>query len=114
MPISISEMVMKLDVASNQLNGLSLSGKIAELRRSRSDDRIQQLQSEAIVELYDAVRQIQLAIWPMLSRHSGRVGAGTRRHVDDGKTQAATAIHAMTGLRAGSRSSRVRPACRPS
>ena len=67
MPISISEMVVKLDVASNQLNSLSLSGKVAELRRSRSDDRIQQLQSEAIVELYDAVRQIQLAIWPMLA-----------------------------------------------
>jgi hypothetical protein len=67
MPISISELVVKLDVASNQLNGLSLSGKVAELRRSRSDDRIQQLQSEAIVEIYDAVRQIQLAIWPMLA-----------------------------------------------
>ena len=67
MPISINEMVTKLDVASTKLNGLSLSGKIAELRRSRSDDRIQQLQSEAIVELYDAVRQIQLAIWPMLA-----------------------------------------------
>ena len=67
MPITINEMVTKLDVASTQLNGLSLSGKIAELRRSRSDDRIQQLQSEAIVELYDAVRQIQLAIWPMLA-----------------------------------------------
>jgi hypothetical protein len=67
MPISINEMVTKLDVASTQLNGLSLSGKIAELRQSRSTDRIQQLQSEAIVELYDAVRQIQLAIWPMLA-----------------------------------------------
>jgi len=67
MPISINEMVTKLDVASTQLNGLSLSGKIAELRRDHSPDRIQQLQSEAIVELYDAVRQIQLAIWPMLA-----------------------------------------------
>jgi hypothetical protein len=67
MPISINEMVTKLDVASTQLNGLSLSGKIAELRQSHSTDRIQQLQSEAIVELYDAVRQIQLAIWPMLA-----------------------------------------------
>jgi hypothetical protein len=67
MPISINEMVTKLDIASTQLNGLSLSGKIAELRQSRSTDRIQQLQSEAIVELYDAVRQIQLAIWPMLA-----------------------------------------------
>ena len=67
MPVSINELVIKLDAASTQLNGLSLSGKIAELRRSRSDDRVQQLQTEAIVELYDAVRQIQLAIWPMLA-----------------------------------------------
>lgn len=67
MPVSISELVTKLDVASTQLNGLSLSGKVAELRRSRSTDRVQQLQTEAIVELYDAVRQIQQAIWPMLA-----------------------------------------------
>ena len=66
-PPCLSELVTKLDVASTQLNGLSLSGKIAELRRSRSTDRVQQLQTEAIVELYDAVRQIQEAIWPMLA-----------------------------------------------
>ena len=67
MPVTINELVTKLDVASGRLNGLTLSGKIAELRRSRSADPVQQLQSEAIVELYDAVRQIQLAIWPMLA-----------------------------------------------
>ena len=95
----------KLDVASTQLNGLSLSGKIAELRRSRSDDRIQQLQSEAIVELYDAVRQIQLAIWPMLAVipdvSAVRDAAPSRQlivdAVADGQTQAATALHAVTG-----------------
>ena len=105
MPITINEMVTKLDVASTQLNGLSLSGKIAELRRSRSDDRIQQLQSEAIVELYDAVRQIQLAIWPMLAVipdvSAVRDAAHKRQRfaddVDDGQTQAATALHAVTG-----------------
>ena len=46
---------------------MSLSGKIAELRRGRSTDPVQQLQTDAIVELYDAVRQIQEAIWPMLA-----------------------------------------------
>jgi hypothetical protein len=75
MPITINELVTKLDVASKGLNALSLSGKIAELRRSRSDDRVQQLQTEAIVELYDAVRQIQLAIWPILSTFPDVSGA---------------------------------------
>ena len=96
MPISISEMVVKLDVASTSSIDLSLSGKVAELRRSRSDDRIQQLQSEAIVELYDAVRQIQLAIWPMLAvipDVSARQGRGS---YDDGQAQAAAALHAVT------------------
>jgi predicted metal-dependent peptidase len=67
MPISINEMVTNLTVASAKLNGLTLSGKIAELKRSRSSDPVQQLQTEAIVELYDAVKQIQEAIWPMLA-----------------------------------------------
>jgi hypothetical protein len=40
--------------------------KIHQLRQSRSTDRLQQLQSQAIVELYDVVKQIQEAIWPML------------------------------------------------
>jgi hypothetical protein len=67
MPVTIKEMVVKLDVASNRLNGLSLSGKIMELKRTRSADPVQQLQTDAIVELYDAVKQIQEAIWPMLA-----------------------------------------------
>ena len=44
----------------------SLPTKINQLRQSRSTDRIQQLQTEAIVDLYDAVKQIQEAIWPIL------------------------------------------------
>jgi hypothetical protein len=52
--------------AEAKLTGPSLSYKIATLRRSRSPDPIQQMQTEAIVELYDAVRQIQVTIWPWL------------------------------------------------
>jgi hypothetical protein len=48
------------------LNASTLALKIQQLRQSRSTDPIQQLQSQAIVELYDAVKQIQEAIWPML------------------------------------------------
>ena len=48
------------------LNASTLSLKIQQLRQSRSTDPLQQLQSQAIVELYDAVKQIQEAIWPML------------------------------------------------
>jgi hypothetical protein len=48
------------------LNASTLSLKIQQLRQSRSTDPLQQLQSQAIVELYDVVKQIQEAIWPML------------------------------------------------
>src|SRR5436189_3485 len=60
------EMLSKLSLASTRLTGLTLPGKIQELKRSRSSDPVQQLQTEAIIELYDAVKQIQEAIWPIL------------------------------------------------
>jgi hypothetical protein len=71
MPLPISELstqatVRALNLAAEKLNGLSLKGKVNWLRQHRSDDPIQQMQSDAIAELYDAVRQIQEAIWPML------------------------------------------------
>ena len=53
--------------ASTQLNGLSLSGKIAECGEAVRTIASSSCSTEAIVELYDAVRQIQLAIWPMLA-----------------------------------------------
>jgi hypothetical protein len=52
--------------AADRLKTSSLSSKIRWLRQNRSTDQMQQMQSDAIVELYDAVRQIQEAIWPML------------------------------------------------
>ena len=60
------EMLSKLSYASTKLSGLTLPGKIQELKRNRSSDPIQQLQTEAIIELYEAVKQIQEAIWPIL------------------------------------------------
>ena len=71
MPLSISEVstqatVRALSIAAEKLNSLSLKGKVNWLRQHRSDDPLQQMQSDAIAELYDAVRQIQEAIWPML------------------------------------------------
>lgn len=52
--------------ALEKLNATSLSFKIRKLRQTRSDDPVQQMQTDAIVELYDAVREIQEALWPML------------------------------------------------
>jgi hypothetical protein len=66
MPISINEMVSNLSFAEARLKGMSLAGKVNQLRQSRSPDKIQQLQTDVIVELYDAVKQLQEAVWPML------------------------------------------------
>ena len=65
-PIGTSNVQAKMTQLSERLNSMPLSLKIAELKRSRSQDRIQQIQSEAIVDLYDAVKQLQEAVWPML------------------------------------------------
>jgi hypothetical protein len=43
----------------------SLSGKIQQLRQNRSTDKVQQLQTEAIIDLYEAVKQLQEAVWPL-------------------------------------------------
>ncbi len=48
------------------LAGSKLSFKIKQLRLTQSHDQLQQLQTEAIVELYDVVKQIQEALWPIL------------------------------------------------
>lgn len=66
-PIGKTEALTKMSQLSTKLNSMSLPGKIAELKVSRSPDRIQQLQTEAIVELYEAVKQLQEAVWPMLN-----------------------------------------------
>ena len=45
----------------------TLSFNIQFLKANRSADKLQQAQSEAIIQLYDAVRQIQDALWPLQS-----------------------------------------------
>jgi hypothetical protein len=60
-------MVQALAHASTKLVEPSLATKVAQLRQTRSPDPVQELQSQVIVGLYDAVRQIQEAIWPILA-----------------------------------------------
>jgi hypothetical protein len=55
-----------LTQAAQKLNSAQLSFKIGWLRSHRSNDPLQQMQTDAIVELYDAVKQIQEHLWPML------------------------------------------------
>lgn len=64
--LSAAQMSQNLARVSATLSAPSLSTKIAQLRQSKSNDPLQQLQSQAIVDLYDAVRQIQEVIWPIL------------------------------------------------
>lgn len=53
--------------AAEKLNNPSLSSKIRWLESHKSNDPIQQMQTDAIVDLYAAVKQIQEQIWPMLA-----------------------------------------------
>jgi hypothetical protein len=45
----------------------SLSVSISELKRSRSGDRLQQMQSDAIIALYDMVKELNALINPMVT-----------------------------------------------
>ena len=65
--ITRAQMAHNLTRVSAKLAEPSLTTKVAQLRQSQSNDPLQQLQSQTIVDLYDAVRQIQEAIWPLLS-----------------------------------------------
>lgn len=59
--------VQVLARAAEKLNNPSLSSKIRWLQGRKSNDPLQQMQTDAIVDLYEAVKQIQEAIWPMLA-----------------------------------------------
>lgn len=65
--LTVQDALATLSMASEKLHAMSLRHKIEWLRQHRSADQLQQMQSDAIVELYEAVRQIQEAIWPMLA-----------------------------------------------
>ena len=64
--LDASAAMQTLSVAAAKLNALSLKQKITWLRQHRADDPLDQMQSDAIADLYDAVVQIQQAIWPLL------------------------------------------------
>lgn len=64
---SIAELHSNLVRVEARLNSPSLSAKVRQLRSGRSADPVQQLQTDVIVELFDAVRELQLAVWPMLA-----------------------------------------------
>ena len=65
--LTVQDAQATLSMASERLHAMSLRHKIEWLRQHRATDPVQQMQSDAIVELYEAVRQIQEAIWPMLA-----------------------------------------------
>jgi len=66
-PLSTAQMLQELTRASTKLSEPSLANKVTQLRHTRSTDSVQELQSQVIVALYDAVREIQEAIWPILA-----------------------------------------------
>ena len=66
-PLTTTQMVHALSRASTKLSEPSLASKVSQLRQTRSADPVQELQSQVLVGLYDAVRQIQEAIWPILA-----------------------------------------------
>jgi hypothetical protein len=79
--------VVTLMRAAEKLNNPSLSSKIRWLQSHKSNDPLQQMQTDAIVDLYAAVKQIQEQIWPMLvlipdvsaaKDAAGQTGATTR------------------------------------
>jgi hypothetical protein len=59
--------VEALTRAASKLTNPSLSSKIRWLQNHKSNDPLQQMQTDAIVDLFEAVKQIQEAIWPMLA-----------------------------------------------
>ena len=63
--LNAQTMATQLTQAASTLR--ALSSNIRFLQANRSADKLQQVQSEAIVQLYDAVKQIQEALWPLPS-----------------------------------------------
>ncbi|WP_158742419.1 hypothetical protein [Acidisphaera sp. L21] len=53
-------------IAAEAHKTVALSTTIRQLGSSRSADPVQQMQTDAIIALYDAVKTIQDALWPML------------------------------------------------
>src|SRR6185436_4526428 len=66
-PIAATKAKLSLAQAMQELERTSttLQHKMNWLKTHRSTDPIQQMQTDAILDLCDAVKKIQQAIWPM-------------------------------------------------
>ena len=92
MPVDVNSMTsVTAKVLMDMTRALSLSGKIRRLNQSPSSDPIQQLQTEAIIELYEAVTRLQEAVWPMLLTIPDTSGAREAAEQNAGKSLMRTA-----------------------
>jgi hypothetical protein len=58
---------MKISLQIVQQKSLSLNGKINHLKRSSSNDPVQQLQTDTIIDMYQIVREMQVFLDPLLN-----------------------------------------------
>jgi hypothetical protein len=64
-PVNAELLLGGLSHAASVISTVTLEQKIIWLRHHRPEDQLQRMQSEAIVELYDVVKQIQRAMSTM-------------------------------------------------
>jgi hypothetical protein len=57
---------MKISLQIVQQKSLSLNGKINHLKKSSSNDPLQQLQTDTIIDMYQIVREMQVFLDPLL------------------------------------------------
>jgi hypothetical protein len=62
---TISRMKVSLQIVEQK--SLSLNGKINHLKKSSSNDPLQQLQTDTIVDMYQIVREMQVFLNPLLA-----------------------------------------------
>jgi hypothetical protein len=62
---TISRMKVSLQIIEQK--SLSLNGKINHLKKSSSNDPVQQLQTDTIVDIYQIVREMQVFLNPLLN-----------------------------------------------
>src|SRR5215218_9122720 len=109
--------------AQNSLNELQLTvsrlhGKIQQLKHAPTDDPLQRQQSEAIIELFNAVAWIQRILWPTVEQLMlGGVNTDAGKDSDpDGARPVAGGQAILTGpgpqsSATGSRSTVTRSSC---
>jgi hypothetical protein len=67
-PISQANLqsAIKAAIARTPTRRLSMKMKVEKLRLTKSDDPIQQLQSDIISDFYDAIRDLQVMVDPLI------------------------------------------------